>query len=225
MQLKQIILAFCLSSAVLAHGNKKGKTGEAANADSGSGRRNGTTTSAAAAGGSGRKNGTTNAAAQCGEISRLTELTSLAQNATKLAELQTKRNLTDAQIDELKTAATSANTRLTQLNSNTTLVSQCAIVNADKQLKSQCRSLARLTALSNLANNATALSALQAKSNLTANQMTELKAKAANATVKLQELKSNATLTASCQSLQAASGTQGGKKNKTGRLISDCKTT
>jgi hypothetical protein len=201
MRFNQIFVAVCLSSVVIAHGH--GKQGGETDA------------------GGGKKNGTSSAkseSAQCNEISRLTQLTDFANNATKLTELETKHNLTAAEIDDIKSAATNATAKLTELTANATLVSQCGAIAANKKLKSQCKEIQRLTEVTNLANNATFLSELQAKRNLTADQMDEIKSEAANATAKLQQLTSNATLASSCQTQQASS-TKGGKHNSTGELV------
>jgi hypothetical protein len=233
MHLSQIFIAFCFSSLALAHGHKH----DGAVAAAGGGKQNGTAKATPEHTGGGKKNGTTKATSekveggkrngtnkatqensQCNEISRLTKLTDLVNNATKLTELETKQNLTSNQIDEIKAKAANATTRLTELKSNGTLVSQCAVIGADKQLKNQCKQIQRLTKLANLANNATALNELQTKRNLTTAQMEEIKSEAANATVKLQTLTGNATLTSSCQILQASEAA-GGKRNKTGRFI------
>jgi hypothetical protein len=196
MHFAQLFVAFCFSSLVVGHGHKQ--TG-------------------AATSGNQKANGTAHAKSeksQCNEISRLTQLTEFASNATKLTELETKHNLTATQLNEIKAEAANATTRLTELKANTTLVSQCAAVAADKQLKSQCKEIETLTKLTAFVNNATALSELQAKRNLTAAQMEEIKEEAANATAKLQTLTSNTTLTASCQTQQAS-----GKKNTTGQSL------
>ncbi|QDS67586.1 hypothetical protein FKW77_003632 [Venturia effusa] len=82
----------------------------------------------------------------------------------------------------------------------------------DTSEKSQCREIERLTRLSTIINNATALSELEAKHNLTAAQIDDFKAKAANATTRLTELQANSTLTAQCSVVNAGS-----------KLVDQCK--
>src|SRR6201996_6858143 len=100
MLFTQVIVAFCFSSLVLAKDHNGGKNGTAATG------------------------GATSQKGQCEEMSKLTKLTDLANNATKLSELETKFNLTAAQINDIKTEAANATSRLQELQSNTTLTSQ-----------------------------------------------------------------------------------------------------
>lgn len=253
MQIKQVVLALCLSSFAVAknHHHKNGTAvAGAAAAAAGTGTvsgvaavstgtkghkkhgaanaaANGTTTGATTGKAklkedrvSKARNGTkaTSEKSQCAEISRLTKLTSLINNATALSELETKHNLTAAQISEIKASAANATTRLTDLQANTTLTTQCAIVNADSKLKNQCKEISRLTKLTALAGNATALSELQTKKNLTDAEMAKIKEGAQNATVKLTQLQSNTTLVTACQSVK----TTGTKNNKTGMFGLRC---
>lgn len=67
-----------------------------------------------------------------------------------------------------------------------------------------------------LASNTTALSELQTKKNLTDAEMTKIKDRAQNATVKLTQLQSNTTLVAACQTIKT---TEGDKHNKTGKFV------
>ncbi|KAF2405162.1 hypothetical protein EJ06DRAFT_15506 [Trichodelitschia bisporula] len=204
MRFSHLLLAVCfaaLSAAKTHHGNRNGTATAAAGRQGGRASGNGT---ASASGASTR--------AQCAEVKRLTTLTELAANTTQLTELQTKQNLTVADIDDIKQAAANAKTRLTALRSNSTLIAACAVVEADNKLQSQCHQIQRLTKLAGLANNAAALQELQTRRNLTATQLDEIKVQASNATTRLRELQANTTLTASCQNQKASNG----KKNQTG---------
>lgn len=242
MQFKQVIVALCLSTFAIAksHHHKNGTIVAGAAAEAGTGTDTGV--AAVGTGTSGRKkhhatvnatttgnakvkeeraekakNGTrdTSERSQCAEISRLTRLTSLVNNATALTELESKHNLTAAQIDDIKASATNATTRLTALQANTTLTTQCAVVNAGSKLKNQCKEMSRLTTLTALASNTTALSELQTKRNLTDAEMAKIKDSAQNATVKLTQLQSNTTLVAACQTIKTTEG----KHNKTSESI------
>ncbi|OCL03110.1 hypothetical protein AOQ84DRAFT_357071 [Glonium stellatum] len=141
---------------------------------------------------------------ECAKIRELTALTDLVNNATKLQELETKDHLSAAQVAELKDKASNATTKLTTLKANSTLVADCAVVDAKLRLEEQCAHIARLTALTDLVNNATKLSELETKKNLTAEEIAKLKEKAANATVRLTEMEKNTTLVDSCASLKAS---------------------
>lgn len=157
MQIKQVILALCLSSFAVAknHHHKNGTavagagtgtdTGVAAVGTGTAGRKkhgdagaasNGTR---AATGKAEFENGTkgTSEKGQCKEIEQLTKLTSIMNNATALSEFETKHNLTAAQIDEFKAKAANATTRLTELQANSTLTTQCSVVNAEGKLMDQ----------------------------------------------------------------------------------------
>lgn len=62
---------------------------------------------------------------QCKEMKALTKLTDVANNATALAELQSKHNLTAAQVQKIKNEAANATTKLNKLKGNSTLVTAC----------------------------------------------------------------------------------------------------
>lgn len=170
MQIKQVILALCLSSFATAKTHHQ-KNGTAVAGTDTAGTGTGTGVAAAGTGAAGRKkhggaggasNGTTTAAnagkadieddtvsrakngtkgtsekSQCKEIDRLTKLTSIVNNATALSQFETKHNLTAAQVDEFKAKAANATTRLTELQANSTLTTQCAAVNAESKLMNE----------------------------------------------------------------------------------------
>lgn len=65
-------------------------------------------------------------------------MAALASNTTALSELQTKNNLTDAEMAKIKDRAQNATVKLTQLQSNTTLLADCQTIKttgADKHNK------------------------------------------------------------------------------------------
>ena len=146
---------------------------------------------------------------KCAEISHLTTLTKLVSNATELAAFEAHHNLSSAEIQKLKAEAANATSKLTQLEKNATLVSDCAVLEASEKLKAQCHEIEALTKVVSLANNATALQALESKHNLTAAEIAKLKDKAANATAELTKLQSNATLVAACNHLKTENGSSG----------------
>jgi hypothetical protein len=66
-----------------------------------------------------------------------------------------------------------------------------------------CKKMAKLTKLTNLANNQTKLDAMIAKGKLNATGLAELRSKAANASTELQTMQSNTTLVGECDIYQA----------------------
>jgi len=215
MQLQQIILALCLSSFALALPEGHHKNGTADSGDTGAGghKSNG-------AKGHHKNGGTQDF--ECKEMAKLTKLTSLANNATALSELETKHNLTAAEISKIKDSAANATTLLTKLQSNSTLVSQCAIVDAHEKVVQQCKEIATLKKLTAFANNATAMSELETKKNLTATEVSKIKEAAANATTKLTKLQSNTTLVAACSTIKTTgkSNSTSGAGNSAGEISS-----
>ena len=147
---------------------------------------------------------------KCAHLHQLTALTDLVNNATKLQELETKMHLSASQVAELKEKASNATTELTALNANSTLVADCAVVDAKLRLEAKCGNMARLTALTDLVNNATKLNELETRRHLSAKEIADLKAKAANATILLTDMEKNTTLVDSCSSLKAARGSTSG---------------
>jgi hypothetical protein len=68
--------------------------------------------------------------AECDKIHHLTELADLAKNTTKLNELVSKHHLNATEVAKIKEKATNATIKLDKLESNATLVSECAHIKA-----------------------------------------------------------------------------------------------
>ncbi|TID18731.1 HET-domain-containing protein [Venturia nashicola] len=214
MQFKSVILALCLSTFAIAKGHDKNENAVASAAMNGKqGEISGSKTKNSTHGNSEEK--------QCSELSRLTKLVNLVNNATKLTELETKHNMTADKITKLKASAANATSRLTELQSNTTLTSQCAVVDAGQKLKGQCKEIKMLTNMMDVAGNTTALSEMATKKNWTDAQVTKFKARAANATTKLNKLKSNSTLVNACATIKKSSSSvsQSAKSNGVGQVV------
>jgi hypothetical protein len=148
----------------------------------------------------------------CKEMRKLTALTTLAGNQTKLDELVAKGKLDTAKVDALKKKAADATTKLQTLSSNTTLTSECAAIDAQGQMKSQCKQMKSLQKLAKLASNTTAMDAFAAKKNLNSTQVDGLKNKLQKADTKLKALEANTTLTDFCKQMKQgkeSSGTDG----------------
>jgi ABC-type enterochelin transport system substrate-binding protein len=148
------------------------------------------------------KNGTSSKAVTdkslCKEMASLTKLVALASNETKLAD---KTNNNATKIAEIQAKASDASTQLTTMESNTTLVSTCAVIAAAQKTEDDCDQITSMTKLVALAANETKL-ADKAKNNAT--KIAEYQAKASAAAVKLQTLQANTTLTDACTSIASA---------------------
>lgn len=68
--------------------------------------------------------------AECDKIHHLTELADLAKNTTKLNELVSKHHLNATEVAKIKEKAANATIKLDKLESNATLVSECAHIKA-----------------------------------------------------------------------------------------------
>ena len=175
------------------------------------GSKNGTTD-----GNSKKSNGTTSGKntvdKACAKMAKLTALTNLAANQTKLDAQLAKGKLNQTEIDDLKAKAANATTTLQTMQANTTLVSECAVVDAHQKVLGQCKQIKSLQKLSDLANNQTAMDALTQKKQLNDTQVAKLDERIANATAKLKEMQTNTTLTDLCASQQQGKANSGGGK-------------
>lgn len=72
--------------------------------------------------------------AECHKIHHLTELVNLAKNTTKLDELVSKHHLNATEVEKIKEKAASAATKLNRLESNSSLVSECANIKAGEKV-------------------------------------------------------------------------------------------
>jgi hypothetical protein len=144
---------------------------------------------------------------QCKQMAKLTKLTELAANQTKLDAMVAKGKINATEVEAIKTKAAEATTKLATMTSNTTLVSECLVVDAHQKVVGQCKQIKKLTKLANLATNTTAKDAMIAKKTLNDTQVAKLDEKIANATTKLATMTSNTTLTDLCAAEQKNKGT------------------
>lgn len=72
--------------------------------------------------------------AECHKIHHLTELVDLAKNTTKLNELVSKHRLNTTEVKKIKEKAANAANKLKRLESNATLVSECAHIKAGEKV-------------------------------------------------------------------------------------------
>jgi len=135
----------------------------------------------------------------CGEINRLDGLVKLVANETRL-EAKTRNNT--ERITKIKAEAVKAQTQLTTLQQNATLVATCAVIDAAQKTEKDCRDLEELPKFIAFAGNATLINRKGAKGNQT-KRVEKAKAEAAKAQTKLDGLKANTTLAATCTEVEA----------------------
>jgi hypothetical protein len=145
----------------------------------------------------------------CKKMRKLKMITSLASNQTKLDEWVANGMLTATKAKKIKAKASKATSKLQALQSNSTLVSQCAIVNADIDTKNQCKQMKMLTQLAELAGNETAMAEFQTRRDLNEALMEELREKIQDASKTLETMKANVTLTDFCKQRQQQKGAAG----------------
>jgi len=160
---------------------------------------------------------------ECRNLTRLSKIVDLNNNATAMQIFASK--VSPDELQKFKAKAANATTELNALKSNSTLVQECDQMAAKRQAERQCFEIKALQRLVNLGNNATALQELEDKdgngrghhrggmANATQPTQAEIDAKwkeiIANATTKLNQLKSNITLVTACSNAKGANGSTG----------------
>jgi hypothetical protein len=139
----------------------------------------------------------------CKELRKLEEIVLILANVTLLEEFEKKHNLTADQVTKLKDEAQNATMELDNLKSNATLVEECLILEAHLMLLRECRKIRELIIIIEISNNATLLIEIEEKvgKTLTADQQTQLKTLAANATTEIAVFEKNTTLITDCKTL------------------------
>jgi hypothetical protein len=128
----------------------------------------------------------------CFELLELEGFLKFASNAT---EVSTRAKNNGTRINEIAAAASKSATKLQELQSNSTLVALCLIVDAHEKEKFQCEEIKGLQKFLAFTDNSTALSETT-KNNAT--KIDELKSKSSKAADSLAKLLSNATLVSGC---------------------------
>jgi hypothetical protein len=165
--------------------------------------------------------------AQCLKFDKLTKIVNLNNNATAMQIFASK--VSPAKLQKFKDKASNATTELNTLKTNATLVQDCNQRAANRRTQRDCFEVRTLQKLVNIGNNATALKELEnhkGKSHLRGGSASETQAEVdakwkgiiANATTKLNELKSNATLMAACAKANSANGATASGSRKFSRL-------
>ncbi|KAF2449960.1 hypothetical protein P171DRAFT_428079, partial [Karstenula rhodostoma CBS 690.94] len=146
----------------------------------------------------------------------MVQLTELAANQTKLDNLVSKGKLNATEVQVIKDKAANATTTLKTLQANSTLVDECNVIAANRQVKAQCSAMKKLVRNAALASNATAMDAFVAKKKLNDTQVTKFKERISEAQTKLQELQSNTTLTDLCAQQKSQKGQDNSGSSTTG---------
>lgn len=137
----------------------------------------------------------TSTKSQCNQVSKLTKLVDIAGNSTKLDKV-TKGNATKAA--DIQAKASQASTKLTELQSNATLMTACDQIFAVQDTEDACDKMQGLQKLNALIANQTALDA-KTKGNTT--KADAIKAKAQEKAADLTAMEANTTLTSFCAGL------------------------
>ncbi|KAF7866897.1 hypothetical protein EAF04_005738 [Stromatinia cepivora] len=137
-------------------------------------------------------NGTLTEEQTCKEMLGLNKLVKLANNPAKV-EAITGNDTT--KVAALQAKASAASVKLTELQSNTTLMANCAVIDAAIMTNSSCTQEFLLQKFVDFAANQTLVTATV---NNDMTKVAEIELKASDAATKLQMLQSNATLQAAC---------------------------
>ncbi|KAG6357784.1 hypothetical protein INS49_013663 [Diaporthe citri] len=134
----------------------------------------------------------TSTKSQCKQVSQLTKFMDIAGNSTKLDKI-TNGNATKAA--DIQAKASQASTKLTELQSNATLMTACDQIFAVQDTEDACEKMQGLQKLNALIANQTALDE-KTKGNTT--KADAIKAKAQEKAADLTAMEGNATLTSFC---------------------------
>lgn len=131
----------------------------------------------------------------CRRIVRMEHFVKMAQNETEV-DIVTNHNATEAA--ELKAKAADAQTKLNNLTSNSTLMTQCASVDAQDGLEQGCRATGKLQDFLEFAHNSTAVAEA---TNNNQTRIDRIAADAEKAKGKLDQLMANHTLQDACPAI------------------------
>jgi len=153
-----------------------------------------------------KENKTESEKGECREINSLTKLVSLASNETELAA---KTNNNATKIAEIQSKASDASVQLSTLTANATLMADCAVIDAADATEEECGKMAGLQKLVKLSSNETALAE---KTNNNATKIAAIQAKASEAATELSTMTSNTTLVNSCSAITASKTSENADK-------------
>jgi hypothetical protein len=136
----------------------------------------------------------------CRRLRTLMKLNDIATNKTALDATEMQGKLAQARVDWIKNHNADITAKLDKLKSNSTLTAECDTINAQRDVKRECKRLEILERLVNSTDSQTGLDQGPAADFLNEEQKQSLQQEFEKASLKLQELKSNATLVDLCNS-------------------------
>ena len=134
----------------------------------------------------------------CRRLRTLTQLSKIANNETLLETADVRGKLAHQRIDWIKSNRADITAKLDELTSNPTLTAECDTISAQRETARQCKALKILERLVNSTNGQPGTNPGPAADFLSDEQKQKLQQKFEKAEIKLQQLRSNATLMGLC---------------------------
>jgi len=135
----------------------------------------------------------------CRRLRTLTQLSKIANNETLLETADMRGQLTQQRIDWIESNRADITAKLDELTSNSTLIAECDTISAQRETARQCKTLKILERLVNSTNGQPGTTPGPAADFLSDEQNQKLQQKFEKAELKLQQLRSNATLMGLCE--------------------------
>jgi hypothetical protein len=134
----------------------------------------------------------------CRRLRTLTKLNEIANNQTIPDMMNMPENLVQERIDWIRRNSADITARLDELTSNSTLTAECGTMDAQRDTARKCKALHTLERLVNPTDGQIGLGERPATDFLADAQEQKLQQRFEKAQLKLQELKTNATLMSFC---------------------------
>jgi len=134
----------------------------------------------------------------CIRLRTLTQLSKIANNKTLPETAEMRGKLTQQRIDWIENNRADITAKLDKLTSNSTLTTECDTISAQRVTARQCKALKILERLVNSTNGQPGTNPGPAADFLSDEQKQKLQQKFEKAEIKLQQLRSNATLMGLC---------------------------
>jgi len=135
----------------------------------------------------------------CRRLRTLTQLNKIAHNETLMDMMIMRDKFAQQRIDWIKSNSDDITARLDKLTSNSTLTAECDTISAQRETARQCKALKILEKLVNSTNGQPSTNPGPAAEFLSDEQNQKLQQKFEKAELKLQQLRSNATLMGLCE--------------------------
>jgi len=151
----------------------------------------------------------------CRRLRTLIQLNRIAHNETLMDTMIVRDKFAQKRIDWIKSNSDDITAKLDKLTSNSTLTAECDTFNAQRDAVRQCKALQTLERLVNSTNGQTDFNGGPASDFLSDEQTQKLQQKFEKAELKLQQLRSNATLMGLCSNdvMFQQDGTIGSRKS------------